>query len=361
MSREKIYVTRPSLAPLTEYESYLAGIWESGIMTHNGPLVQRLERALRDYLGVDNVVCVSSGTCALQLAIRALDLTGEIITTPFSFIATANIINWERCVPVFIDIDPETWNLDPTLISRAVTARTTAVLPVHVFSAPCDVDGVEEAAAKHDLKVIYDAAHAMGVRRGNESLLSRGDVSAVSFHATKIFNTGEGGACVTSDGELAERIRRMRFFGFDAGKDVVDVGMNAKMTELNAGLGLVNLRRFDLTLSTRRRKCELYERLLAGVRGVRFQKCRRNEYNHSYMPVLFDGEERLLRVIERLNRDGIFPRRYFHPSLNRLAIFPKTSPLPVSESVADRILCLPLYDDLADADIERICGHVAER
>ena len=354
-----IYVTRPSLAPLEEYIPYLETIWETGVMTHNGPMLQRLEQELCDYLNVKHVVCVANATCALQLAIRALNLTGEVITTPFTFIATPNIIAWEHCRPVFVDIDPDTWNIAPDKIEERIADNTSAILPVHVFSAPCDVDRIQAIADEHGLKVVYDAAHAMAVDVGGKSILRYGDISAVSFHATKLFNTAEGGACATDDDTLAERVRRMRFFGFDDRKNIVDDGMNTKMTEVSAGLGLANLKWLDRVRRNRREKYELYRSLLSELPFITFQKYDPDEYNYSYMPVLFESEEHLLRVVDRLAGDKIYPRRYFYPSLNTVSIFDPQPSLPVSERVARIILCLPLYDTLSSEDIERVCRHIA--
>lgn len=353
-ARKPIYVTQPSLAPIADLIPYLEKIWDSGIMTHNGPLMQQLEKELSDALGVDDVVCLVNGTCALQLAIRALGLSGEIITTPFTFIATANIIAWERCKPVFVDIDPETWNIDPDKIEERITDTTCAVLPVHVFSAPCEIERIQAIADRHQLKVVYDAAHAMSVDHAGKSILNYGDVSCVSFHATKLFNTCEGGACVTNDKELAARIRRMRFFGFDEQKQIVDEGMNAKMTEVSAALGLANLPHLDSVRKNRRKKYHLYQSLLSECPYVRFQRFEPEEYNFSYMPIVFDSEERLLHALEKLKAENIFPRRYFYPALHQMPIFDSAS-LPVAESVASRIACLPIYDALDDGDVERIC------
>ena len=352
-----MYVTQPSLAPLPEFVSYLERIWRTGIMTHNGPLMLELEEELAQYLGVDDVVCLANGTCALQLALRALDLTGEVITTPFTFIATASIIAWERCTPVFVDIDPETWNIDPDAIEARITANTTAILPVHVFSTPCEITRIEQIADRHGLKVIYDAAHAMAVNYQGGPVVSRGDVSCLSFHATKLLNTCEGGACVTKDPAIAARIRRMRFFGFDPKKDIVDEGMNAKMTEISAALGLANLRHLDAVRANRRRKHDLYRSLLGNCDFLTFQKIDPDEYNYSYMPVLFDSEDRLLQTLERLAERRIYPRRYFHPSLETVPIF-KSEPLPVSQDVARRIACLPLYNTLPDETIHDIASLI---
>ena len=358
MTDRIIPVTQPSLAPLEEYVAYLQTIWETGVMTHNGPIMQRFEHDLADYLGIEHVVCVANGTCALQLAIRALGLSGEVITTPFTFIATAGIINWERCRPVFVDIDPDTWNIDAGRIEEAITSRTTAILPVHVFSAPCDVVRIAEIAERRGLRVIYDAAHAFGVQVGGSTVLRHGDISAVSLHATKLLNSAEGGVCATRDRALADRLRRLRFFGFDENKDIVDEGMNAKMTEVSAALGLANLSRLGQFRRNRRDKSELYRRLISGLPNLRPQRINPEEYNYSYMPVVFDDEETLLRAVRRLTEDGIHPRRYFYPSLNTVPIFQPQSHLPVSERVARTVLCLPLYDTLSNEDIERVCRHV---
>ena len=355
---QPIYVTQPSLAPIPELAALLEQPWQSGILTHNGPLVLRLERELSAYFKVSDLVTIINGTCAMQLAIRALDLTGEIITTPFTFIATANIIAWERCTPVFVDIDPATWNIDAAKIEAAITPRTSAILPVHVFSAPCDVLRIDAIAKQHRLRVIYDAAHATAVDCGGQSLMNYGDVSCLSFHATKLFNTAEGGGCVSRDPALMARIRRLRFFGFDEQKEITDEGMNAKMTEVHAALGLVNLKYLDQVRANRRRKYGQYVSLLADVPFVTFQKYNPEEYNYSYMPVLFDSEERLQRVVKSLATDRIVPRRYFHPSMHELPKFGPAPKLPVAEQVSRCILCLPLYDTLATESIEQVCRLV---
>lgn len=359
-----INVTQPSLAPLSEFVPYLERIWASGIMTHNGPLLHELERELARTFGVPDVVCVGNGTAALQLAFRALDITGgEVITTPFTFIATANIIRWERCTPVFVDIDPDTWNIDPALIEAAITPQTRAILPVHVFSAPCDVQAIKAVADRHRLKVIYDAAHATAVDLDQRSVTMYGDVSCLSFHATKLFNTCEGGACVTDNPELAARIRRMRFFGFDENKEIVDDGMNGKMTEIAAALGLANLKYLAPVRANRRDKYTLYMECLRESRQIRFQKFHPEAYNYSYMPVVFDSEDTLLRVESHLKTNGIVPRRYFWPSLNTVLPLQREpaaarQSLPVSERIASRVLCLPLYDQLPDQEIRRISDLV---
>lgn len=357
MEKEPVYVTKPSLGPLEDFVGYLEQIWSTGVMTHNGPLMQQLEKQLSAYLDVSDTVCLANGTSAMQLAIRALDLQGEVITTPFTFIASASSIVWERCTPVFVDIEPGNWNIDPLKIEQAITARTCAILPVHVFSAPCDVKTISEIARHHDLKVIYDAAHAMCVKVNGQSIMRYGDISCTSFHATKIYNTCEGGACFSDDPALNARIRRLRFFGFDEEKNVVDAGINAKMTEISAALGLVNLKGLDQVQMNRRRMYQLYQSGLVSC-AVTFQQFNATEYNYSYMPVLFESEEQLLRVEKALQAENIFPRRYFYPPVHTMAGFQSGS-LPVAESVSSRILCLPLYDSLQDEEIAGICRIVS--
>ena len=353
-----IYVTRPSLAPLDELIPYLETIWESGVMTHNGPLVQRFEKELEEYLQVPHVICVSNGTSALQLAIRALDLTGEIITTPFTFIATANIISWERCTPVFVDICPDTWNIDTDKIEASITSKTTAILAVHVFSAPCNVEKISEIAKQYNLRLIYDAAHAMAVNYRGSSILNYGNISTLSFHATKLLNTAEGGACITNDPELAKRLKSMRFFGFNEKKEIVDVGINAKMNEISAALGLVNLAHLDEIRKKRRDAYKLYKKHLSEISFIQLQHFDPDEYNYSYMPILLDGEDRLERIMTTLSEKDIYPRRYFYPALNTLKCFTSNHPLPVAEHVARNILCFPLYDDLSEEIIEQICHDI---
>jgi dTDP-4-amino-4,6-dideoxygalactose transaminase len=353
---DPIYVTRPLLPDLEDYVEYLRRIWSSQQITNNGSLVRELEALLAQRLGVAHVICVSSGTAALELAIRALDLEGEIITTPFTFVATGNIIAWQRCRPVFIDIRRDTWNLDPDLIEPAITQKTSAVLPVHTFSVPCEVERIEEIAARRGLRVIYDATHAMSVTTGGRSVFERGDISCLSLHATKLFSTGEGGACITRDPKLAERLRRLRYFGLNESLEAVDVGTNAKMSELHAALGLASLSRLGEALQLRRERHDLYRELLAG--RVTLQKLDVDRYNYSYFPVLFSSERLLLSAQRALEQANVFPRRYFHPALNTLPIFPGSPALPVAEDISPRVLCLPLYAHLSLADVRRIAAVV---
>jgi dTDP-4-amino-4,6-dideoxygalactose transaminase len=353
-----IFVTQPSLPPLSEYVHLLEGVWERGILTHNGPLVQQLEKDLIDYLNVKNLVAVTNGTIAIQLAIRALDLSGEIITTPFTWIATVSAIKWEKCKPVFVDVQPDTFNIDPQKIEEKITENTSAILPVHVFGNPCDLEAIQRISDKHNLKVIYDAAHAMCVNYKGRSILEYGDISATSFHATKIFQSGEGGACITTDDKLNERLRRLRFFGHDENKDIVDEGMNGKMTEVHAALGLANLKWLKDVLRDRREKYGLYMDLLGKSGFIEFQKFPADSYNYSYMPVLFENEQQMLVVADRLNKHNIYPRRYFYPSLNTVEFLSVKEKYPVSVDLASRILCLPLFYTLKKIDIEYICNLI---
>lgn len=355
-----IHVTQPSLAPLEEYTKLLNGVWQRGILTHNGPLVQELEMNLRQKLEVPHLAVVVNGTIAIQMAIKALGLRGEIITPPFTWVATVSAIMWEGCTPVFCDIEPDTLNIDPKKIEACITPQTVGIMPVHVFGNPCKVEEIREIADRHGLKVIYDGAHAVGSTFQGRSLLNYGDISATSLHATKIFNTGEGGACVTSDPELHEKIKRIRFFGHNDSKDVVEEGMNGKMTEIHAALGLANLALFENVLADRKRKYQLYLDLLSDVGGISFQSVDTRDSNCSYFPVIFPSEADLFRVESALNARTIYPRRYFHPSVNTYGnLYPRVS-MPVSEDISSRILCLPLYLNLGENDIHHIVRTITE-
>ena len=358
MENKPIYVTIPSLAPLEEYVELLKGVWERGILTHNGPLVQQLEKEIDAYLGADTTVLVTNGTIALHLALRALDLhEGEVITTPFTWVASCSTIQWEGFDPVFVDVDPETFNIDPDKIEAAITEKTRAILGVHVFSCPCDVERIEAIASRYNLKVIYDGAHAFGVKHKKESIFSRGDISTTSFHATKLLNTGEGGA-VFASGLLKERIKSLRFFGIDSRNNITDIGTNAKMTEIHAALGLCNLS--DVTNGINHRKSIYSNYFNALSHKVSFQKFNPSSYNYSFMPVLFSSEAELLAVISHLNANNVFPRRYFNPSLNEIKAIQQYTPCPVSEDLSRRILCLPSYNELSLDSVNRISEMILD-
>jgi dTDP-4-amino-4,6-dideoxygalactose transaminase len=358
MAKENnIFVTMPTLAPLSELYPILEGIWERGILTHNGPIVQQFEKDVARFLGTKNIVAVANGTVAIQMGIKALQLTGEIITTPFTFVATVSSILWENCTPVFVDINPETFNIDPEKIEERITNRTSAVLPVHVFGNPCEMEAIEQIARQNHLKVLYDAAHAVGVQYSGKSILEYGDISATSFHATKMLNTVEGGGCVTNNEELHERLKRIRFFGYDDSKNVVDDGFNGKMTEVHAAVSIANLKYLREALNDRKEKYLLYKDILSSNSDLRFQKINQ-DCNYSYFPVIFPDEATLLKVERELNKRHIFPRRYFYPSVNTFSKIVPYFPTPKSEDIAKRILCLPLYFELEKDKVEDIAMEI---
>lgn len=357
-----IYVTMPSLAPLAEVDEYLKQVWASGIMTHNGPLVQRFEKEFSLWSGVEKTVAVCNGTLAIQLALRALNLPrgGEILTTPFTFIATLSSILYEGFVPKFVDIDPETLNMDPSKIESTITEKTVAILPVHVFGNPCDVEAIDAIGRRHGLKVVYDAAHAVGVNVNGRSIFTYGDISATSFHATKLLNTSEGGGIFARDSAIDERLRELRFFGYNAAKDVACIGTNAKMTEVNASIGLANLKYLDAIIDDRRKKYGEYKNILSACARLSFQRIDES-CNCSYFPVIFDSEETLVGVDSALRKCNVFARRYFWPSVNTYkTICSDAEACSISEDIANRILCLPLYYTLPIDNVRRIAENVKE-
>jgi dTDP-4-amino-4,6-dideoxygalactose transaminase len=354
MKNDLIYVTQPSLAPLNEFTQLLEGVWERGILTHNGPLVQQFESQISQILGLNNFIAVANGTLAIQMAIKALELKGEIITTPFTWVATLSAIQWEGCTPIFSDIDSDTLNLDPNKIEAKITKNTVAIMPVHVFGNPCDVIAIEAIAQKHGLKVIYDAAHAVGSTFNNRSLLEFGDISATSLHATKLINTAEGGGCITTNNELFEKLKRIRFFGHSNTKDIVEEGFNGKLTEVHAALGIANLRYYNEVLDDRKQKYFKYKQALSDLNYIKFQKIKFGESNYSYFPIIFDSEERLLLTEAKLNKSNIFPRRYFYPSVNTYSKIVSYDAMPISEEISKRILCLPLYWKLTEDELLNI-------
>ncbi len=348
-----INVTKPFFPPLEEYTPYLQEIWKRGWITNNGPFVNDLELKLKEYLGVKHLLFLGNGTVALQIAIRALKFKGEIITTPFSYVATTSSIVWENCKPVFVDIDPASLNIDPSKIEQAVTPNTSGIIATHVFGNPCDIDTIQKIADRHHLKVIYDAAHCFGSTYKGESVFAFGDISTASFHATKVYHTAEGGAVITSSPGLLKSMSFMRNFGHTGPVDLDEVGINGKNSELHAALGLLNLKYVD-ALQLKRKELSLYyqERLTA----LKHETIKINKdagFNHAYYPIIFETEEQLLKAVEVLNGNWIYPRRYFYPSLNTIS-YVKNLSMPVSESVAKRVLCLPLYHDLERADIDFI-------
>ena len=355
-----IPVTRPFLPPKSEFLRLIDGIWERGVLANQGPLVVELERSLECFLGVKHVVAVSSGTMALQLAIRALGMSGEVATTPFSYVATSSSLVWEGCRPRYIDVDPNTLCINPEQLATELgNSKVGGILATHVYGRPCDVLAIQEIGRKHGVPVLFDAAHAFGVRLGGESLLSHGDASTLSFHATKLFHTGEGGAVVTNSSSVAEKVRLLRNFGHTSPETFSGVGINGKMAELPAALGLSLMPHVPGIIEERRRICLMYDDLL----GSRLTLPLRDPlvmWNAAYYPVVFKSEEQLLLVKKALELREIFPRRYFYPSLDVLGYGP-SSYLPVSKDVASRVLCLPVYVGLEDGAIEAISRLVSEQ
>ena len=353
-----ITVTQPYLPPLEEYIAYLTGIWERARLTNNGPLLLQLEAELSRYLDVPYVHVTANGTIALQLAIRALDLTGEVITTPFSYVATTSAILWENCSPVFVDIEAQSFCLDADKIEAAITPRTSAILATHVYGYPCDVVKIAAIAQWHNLKVIYDGAHAFGTRVAGRSLLSYGDIATCSFHATKLFHMGEGGAVVMNDEALSKKVNLLKSFGH-VGDDHLILGINGKNSELHAAMGLCLLPRVPGFIAARAALHALYRQELAGLPlGYPVQPAQ-TEYNYAYFPVLFEDQARLLQVQALLAEHQIDARRYFFPSLNRLPYHPG-APCPVSEDLSVRVLCLPFYPQLGAEQVRLITGVVRQ-
>lgn len=359
IENKPIYVTQPSLPDLNTYTKLLEGVWERGILTHNGPLVQSFEKQLEKRLALSRFVAVSNGTIALQMAIKALALKGEILISSFTWIATVSAIKWEGCTPVCCDIDPETLNLDVDKAETMITENTVAIMPVHVFGNPCDVEAIEALAKKYNLRVIYDAAHAIGSTWKNESVLKHGDISATSLHATKLLNTGEGGGVITSDPELSKKLERIRFFGHNEEKDVIEDGFNGKMTEIHAALGLANLDNYDAVLEDRRVKYHTYQDLLSQNTSISFQKTLTDAgNNYSYFPIILKSEQHLDHIVSSLASENIYPRRYFYPAVNTYSKILEYIPTPISEDISKRILCLPLYFSLDLNSIYRICDII---
>jgi dTDP-4-amino-4,6-dideoxygalactose transaminase len=365
-----IYVTQPELPPLEEFLPYLQKIWDGRQLTNGGPFHVAFEAALCEYLGVRHVSLFANATIALVTALQALRVTGEVITTPYSFVATAHSAMWNGIRPVFVDVDPLTLNLDPARIEAAITPQTTAILPVHCYGTPCDVDAIQRIADDYDLKVLYDAAHAFGVQREEagrmRSVLDHGDLSVLSFHATKVFNTFEGGAIVSPDAKTKQRIDHLKNFGFVNETTVVATGINGKMSEFNAALGLLQLKHVGAAIARRGEIERRYRALLQGAPGVRFlERPAGATANHSYLPILVGPEHAAGRdgLYHALRAEGVMARRYFHPLISDFPMYrglPSADPrgLPVARRASEQVICLPIYPALADADVERIAGIV---
>lgn len=349
-----IPVTKPFLPPEKEFKVYVKSIWERQWLTNNGPLVNTLELKLKEYLGLDHMLYVSNGTMALQLAIKALNLTGEIITTPFSFVATTSTIVWQGCKPVFVDIDANTFNIDPTKIEAAITPGTSAILAAHVYGNPCDIDAIQQIADRHGLKVIYDAAHCFGTRYKNRSIFEYGDISTTSFHSTKLFHTIEGGAVFTRQPDLLKKMALMRNFGYSGVDEFAELGINAKNSEFHAAMGLCNLPHIDEILKKRKYLSTHYKLRLNRLDAQFQQLDNAEDYNYAYFPILFKSEDLMKECKDKLELAQIYCRRYFYPSLSALP-YVENVEMPVCDSIASRIMCLPMYHTLTLSDLDLIC------
>jgi dTDP-4-amino-4,6-dideoxygalactose transaminase len=362
--KKPIYVTQPSLPPLEEFTESLKQIWDTKILTNNGPFHQQFEKALADYLGVKYISLFSSATLALITALQTLRIAGEVITTPFSFIATTHSLWWNGIKPVFVDIEPDFCNINPDKIEAAITPHTTAIMPVHVYGNPCQVDKIQNIADTYGLKVIYDACHAFGVQIDDKSLLDYGDLSVLSFHATKVFTTAEGGAIICHDEKTKMRIDFLKNFGYDGELRVVGPGINAKMNEMQAALGLLQLKYVEQAIDKRKRIWELYQESLCDIKGLRYMdQLKGIRYNYSYFPIFID-ETKFGMSRDELNEfmktDQFFGRRYFYPLISQFPTYKglaSSDPanIPVAEHKTKQVFCLPIYPDLDLSDVTRIC------
>lgn len=349
-----IPVTKPFLPPKEEYTKYLDGIWTRQWLTNMGPLASQLEMELKDYLNLSHLLFVTNGTVAIQMAIKALNITGEVITTPFSFVATTSSIVWEGCTPVFVDICPQSLCIDADKIEAAITENTEAILATHVDGNPCDVVKIEAIAKKHHLKVIYDAAHAFGVKVNGKSIFEYGDISTCSLHSTKLYHSVEGGLVVTKDSELLKKLAYIRNFGISGFDSFSELGLNGKNSEFHAAMGLANLKYTEAIHNKRKALSQCYDDKLKNLKATKIKWHKEATENYAYYPILLESEELLLKIKKELDTCEIFTRRYFYPSLaSSLPYLPKLE-LPITEDISRRVLCLPLYFDLTEEEIDYI-------
>lgn len=367
MDKRQITVTSPLLPPLEEFIPYLQEIWDSKWITNNGSFHKRLEQALSEYLDVPYISLFTNGTLPLITALQALRITGEVITTPYSFVATTHAIWWNGLTPVFVDVDPQTGNIDPDKIEAAITPRTTAIMPVHVYGNPCDTARIQALADKYGLKVIYDAAHAFGVTVDGKSILNEGDISTLSFHATKTYTTIEGGALVCHSAEMKQKIDQLKNFGFAGETTVVAPGINSKMDEVRAAFGLLNLKHVDAAIAARRKVAEKYRAALKDVPGIRFMEDIANvKHNYSYFPIFVNAEQYGMTRDElyfKLKEQGILGRRYFYPLISSFSPYRSyesadPSRLPVANRLADTVICLPMHHALSEGDVEKTIKEI---
>jgi dTDP-4-amino-4,6-dideoxygalactose transaminase len=352
-----ITVTKTYLPPIEEYNALVKKAFDNQWLTNRGELIELLEEKLKVYLKIDWITITNNGTVPLQIALKLFGKGGEIITTPFSYVATTSAIVWENCTPVFVDIHPDYFTIDETKIEQAITSRTTCILATHVFGNPCNVDVIDAIAKKHNLKVIYDAAHCFGVEYDNKSIFEFGDVSTCSFHATKLFHTAEGGAMFTKNKELQHQLFYSHNFGHDGPLAFHGLGINGKISELQAAMGLAVFPYMEEILAERKKVVDLYDTLLDFSKFKKLKIRENTKWNYSYYPIILESEEQLLQVQKRMNDNQIFPRRYFYPSLNTIP-YVQNTPMPISEDTAKRILCLPLYVGLSKNEIEKIASII---
>ena len=360
---KNIYVTQPTLPPLEEFIPYLEQIWENKILTNGGTFHQQLEQALCDYLGVKHLALFTNGTIALITALQALRITGEVITTPYSFVATAHSLLWNGIKPVFVDIDPISLNLDPAKIEAAITPQTTAIMPVHCYGYPCDVKRIQAIADNYNLKVIYDAAHAFGVKNQDGGILNHGDLSVLSFHATKVFNTFEGGAIICPDEKTKRRIDHLKNFGFVDEVTVVAAGINGKMSEINAAFGLLQLKGIDEALAKRQAIDAHYREGLKDIAGIRCADSGSYVANYAYFPIFVEKNRDTL--YETLKENGIFGRRYFYPLISDFPMYrgltsAAPSNLPIARKTSEEVICLPIYPELSPDSQDKIINLILE-
>lgn len=368
MSEKNIFVTQPYLPALEEFVPYLQQIWDNKILTNGGPMHQQLEAELCEHLGVEHIALFNNGTIALLTALQALRVSGEVITTPYSFVATAHSLLWNGIKPVFVDIDPQTLNIDPTKIEAAITPQTTAILPVHCYGNTCDVDAIQKIADNYNLRVIYDAAHAFGVQDAGGSILRHGDLSVLSFHATKVFNTFEGGAIICPDAKTKKRIDQLKNFGFVDEVTVVAPGINGKMGEINAAFGLLQLKHVDEAMLARQKIDRAYREQLKDIKGISVPEgTGQTVSNYSYFPILVEADYPLKRdeLYQELKERNIFTRRYFYPLISEFPMYrgmtsSKRSNLPVANSISERVLCLPIYPALEAQSVDAIVSIIRD-
>ena len=369
IGKDILTVTSPLLPNLDEFQGLLKEIWDNKWITNNGHFHQELEKALCDYLGVEFLSLFTNGTLPLITALQAMHITGEVITTPYSFVATTHALWWNGIKPVFVDIEESTCGIDPDKIEAAITPQTTAIMPVHCYGKPCDTKSIQEIADKYGLKVIYDAAHAFGVEVNGESVLKQGDMSTLSFHATKVFNTAEGGALVVKDAETKKRVDYLKNFGFAGETEVVAPGINSKMDEIRAAFGLLNLKQVDEALEKRRQVAVKYREALRNVNGIRFfDDMPGVRHNYSYFPIFINAEEYGMTRDElyfKMKKQGVWGRRYFYPLISTFSMYralPSARPenLPVATKIADEVICLPMHHGLSELDIDKILVNVVK-